>query len=114
VLSNLLKNAVEATAEGTAVRLTAMLREREGRRMLALVVEDCGSGVPAELLPGLFTAFVTGKAKGEGHGLGLAISRELVVSMGGSLSLENRTDGQTGCVATLLLPADAAASAGVV
>jgi signal transduction histidine kinase len=104
VLSNLLKNAVEAAPEQSAVRLTATLRDHAGTRMLALVLEDSGPGVPPELLPGLFTAFVTSKSSGGGFGLGLAISRELVHSLGGTLTLENRTDGQSGCTATVLLP----------
>jgi C4-dicarboxylate-specific signal transduction histidine kinase len=70
---------------------------------MVMAVEDEGSGVPAELLPELFTPFVTTKPRGKGHGLGLAISRELALSIGGTLTLENRAGG--GCVARLLLPA---------
>jgi signal transduction histidine kinase len=54
------------------------------------------------LLPNLFVPFVTTKPRGTGHGLGLAISRELVISLNGTLTLENRDGG--GCVATVLLP----------
>ena len=42
-----------------------------------------------------------------GHGLGLAISRELVTGMGGTLTLENA--GPSGCMARLTLPSAAAA-----
>jgi two-component system sensor kinase FixL len=104
VLSNLLKNAVEAAPEGTAVRFTAALRNNDGNHMLALTVEDSGPGIPPELLPALFTAFVTSKPNGAGFGLGLAISRELILSLGGTLTLENRTAPQTGCIASILLP----------
>jgi signal transduction histidine kinase len=104
VLSNLLKNAMEAAPEGTTVRLTASLRGEPAKKMLAIVVEDSGPGVPAELIPQLFTAFVTSKASGGGFGLGLAISREIAMALGGSLTLENRSGGATGCVVTLLLP----------
>jgi signal transduction histidine kinase len=104
VLSNLLKNAVEAAPEGTVVRLTASLREDAGKQMLAIAIEDSGPGVPAELLPELFTAFVTSKTSGGGFGLGLAISREIAIALGGSLALQNRAAPSTGCIATLLLP----------
>ena len=107
VLSNLIKNAVEAAPTGSAVRVTAARREGEGVSMVALTVEDSGAGIPPQILPQLFTPFVTSKAKGEGYGLGLAISRELVVSIGGTLTLENRAEA-AGCVATILLPVDEA------
>jgi two-component system sensor kinase FixL len=111
VLSNLLKNAVEASPEGSPVRLTASLREESGKKMLAIVVEDSGPGVAPELLPQLFTAFVTSKANGAGFGLGLAISREIAMALGGSLTLENRTGQTSGCIATLQLPLSAPPSA---
>jgi signal transduction histidine kinase len=101
VLANLLKNAVEASPEGGVVRLAASLKPGE-LAMLQVEVEDAGTGVPAELLPELFTPFVTTKPRGKGHGLGLAISRELTLSIGGTLALENRPGG--GCIARLNLP----------
>jgi signal transduction histidine kinase len=101
VLANLLKNAVEASPEGGVVRLTIGSPTGQSAELL-LEVEDRGSGVPPALLPELFTPFVTTKPRGKGHGLGLAISRELTLSIGGSLTLENRPDG--GCLARLTLP----------
>ncbi len=97
VLVNLLKNAVEAGPEGSTVRLTAG-REGDGMK---ITIEDAGPGIDAELMPRLFMPFVTTKPRGQGHGLGLAISRELVVTLGGTLTLENRAIG--GCVATVWL-----------
>ena len=112
VLANLLKNAVEASPEGGAVRFVVSLQQGSEKRMVAIRIEDSGAGVPGELLPNLFVPFVTTKPKGTGHGLGLAISRELVLSLKGTLTLENRdgvetAGGGTGCVATVLLPLSA-------
>ena len=107
VLANLLKNAVEASPEDAAVRFMVSLQQDSGKRMVAIRIEDSGAGVPGELMPNLFVPFVTTKPKGIGHGLGLAISRELVLSLKGTLTLENR-DGVwgRGCVAMVLLPLD--------
>jgi two-component system C4-dicarboxylate transport sensor histidine kinase DctB len=101
VLSNLMKNAVEASPENGAVRLTVMMRDAGA---LQIRVEDSGPGVPSELLPQLFTPFVTSKPKGSGVGLGLSISRELVLSLQGELTLANREAPETGCIAVVTLP----------
>ena len=104
VLSNLIKNAVEASPEETTVRLTVGSQRGAEGELLVIRIEDSGPGLAAELLPNLFVPFVTTKAKGSGHGLGLAISRELMLSMNGSLILENRMPPNSGCVAILTLP----------
>ena len=100
VLGNLLKNAVEAAPEGSNVRLTAAL----AHDFLTMTIEDSGPGLPPELLPNLFTPFLTTKPDRSGHGLGLAISRELTISLHGTLALQNRPLPQTGCIATITLP----------
>jgi signal transduction histidine kinase len=104
VLSNLLKNSLDAAPEGSTVRLTISLGGASQPASIVITVEDSGPGVPAELLPHLFTSFITTKPEGTGHGLGLAISRELVISLGGILSVENRTEPQSGCLASVRLP----------
>jgi two-component system C4-dicarboxylate transport sensor histidine kinase DctB len=98
VLTNLLKNAVDATPEGSTVRLAA----RTDLQGFAITVEDAGPGIDPNLLPRLFTPFLTTKPRGQGHGLGLAISRDLVLSLGGTLTLKNRPEG--GCIAGIWLP----------
>jgi signal transduction histidine kinase len=103
VLANLLRNAVDASPEGSMVRVAA----RTDVGGLAITVEDAGPGIDPALRPRLFTPFVTTKPRGQGHGLGLAISRELVLSLGGTLTLENGTAG--GCVAGVWVPTQRAA-----
>jgi len=97
VLANLLKNAVDAGPEHSTVRLVAG-QEASG---LKITIEDTGPGIDPKVMPQLFMPFVTTKPRGKGHGLGLAISRELVLSLGGTLTIENRAPG--GCAATVWL-----------
>jgi signal transduction histidine kinase len=98
VLANLLKNAVEASPEGGKVTIRI---SSAGFGRIALTVEDTGAGIDAGLMPRLFTPYLTTKAA-EGHGLGLAISREMMAALGGTLALENGVGG--GCRARAELP----------
>ena len=70
---------------------------------LRLEVEDTGSGIPPELLAHIFDPWVTTKAQGKGSGLGLSIARQVVVSHGGTIRVDNRPG--TGAVFTIDLPA---------
>jgi two-component system, OmpR family, sensor kinase len=85
VLVNLLTNAYRYG--GPSILVTA--RPQGGTVLVE--VEDDGEGVPAHLLPDLFTPFsrganrVDGRSEPHGNGLGLAIARQTVGSIGGEL-----------------------------
>ncbi len=103
VLVNLLTNALAATGPGGQVvlvvgRRAATLAELDERRrmgeppcdaMVTLTVRDTGCGMPEEHVKQAFEPFFTTKAIGDGTGLGLFISREIVASHGGSLAIES-------------------------
>jgi len=91
-LHNLLDNAVTYAPAGTRLRLMARVDGAE----LVISVADRGPGLPSESLDHIFDKFyrVPGSAAG-GIGLGLSISRGLVEAHGGTLSVENRTQGGT-------------------
>jgi signal transduction histidine kinase len=103
VLVNLLTNALAATKAGDEVmivmgRRAATLTELDERRrggqtlaetMVTLTVRDTGCGMPEETVAKAFEPFFTTKAVGDGTGLGLFLSREIVTSHGGSLTIES-------------------------
>jgi two-component system C4-dicarboxylate transport sensor histidine kinase DctB len=64
-------------------------------------VSDHGSGVPDDIAPHLFEEFVTSKDGESGRGLGLSISRQIVIAMGGSIEFQS-APGKT--VFTVRLP----------
>jgi signal transduction histidine kinase len=99
VAGNLIDNAVRHAAHRVIVGA-----ERHGA-MLSLVVEDDGSGIPAEARARAMQAGVRLDEQGEGHGFGLAIARELAVLYGGSFALGDAALG--GLRAELTLPARA-------
>lgn len=85
VLSNLVRNAVQAGAGQVTVDAT-------DNSPLRIVVVDNGPGIPPEVRPRLFEAFSTSGRTG-GSGLGLAIAREIVIAHQGKLSLEDSAAG---------------------
>jgi len=126
VLVNLCDNSSQALAaanDGAAARgtvtFTLALDGRPGRggaavrqasasspvaALVALEVADDGPGIPAAVLPRLFEPYATTRRVGEGMGLGLAISRKILLDHGGDLELA-RTSA-AGSVFRLLLPSD--------
>ncbi len=80
-LLNLVRNAVEAAADGGEVRVTA----EASRHGVTVAVEDDGPGLSEEARRHLFEPFYTTKAFGTG--LGLPTSRKLVETLGGRLRL---------------------------
>jgi signal transduction histidine kinase len=81
------RNAIQHSERGDEVRL----RLKDG----AVIVEDKGSGISDADLPYVFERFYRGReasrkeGAAEGFGLGLAICKDLVERMGGSISLES-------------------------
>jgi signal transduction histidine kinase len=82
VFANLLSNAGEAMPEGGDVFVYA----KDGPDALMVYVEDTGPGVPGEVCGQLFRPFVTA-GKRAGLGLGLTLSRQTMLELGGDLEL---------------------------
>jgi signal transduction histidine kinase len=92
VMMNLLGNArqaMEASEKGRS--LTVRTRRRE--EVVEIRVIDDGPGIPAEVKAKIFDWFFTTKPPGEGTGLGLAVSREILQAHGGNLRLEDTPGG---------------------
>ncbi|MBK7642850.1 MAG: PAS domain S-box protein [Planctomycetes bacterium] len=88
VLSNLIRNAVEAKGLGAKVTLTA---RNDGPGWVCILVDDDGPGIPHDLRPNLFRPFTTTKRKGTG--LGLAICKKIVEEHGGTIRIEDAPTG---------------------
>jgi CheY-like chemotaxis protein/HPt (histidine-containing phosphotransfer) domain-containing protein len=96
VLLNLVGNAVKFTERGS-IRVFADVERRDGGLRLVASVEDTGVGIPAAILPQLFTKFTqadssTARRYG-GSGLGLAICQHIVALMGGRIDVDS-TEGK--------------------
>jgi two-component system C4-dicarboxylate transport sensor histidine kinase DctB len=92
VLVNLAGNALDAMQDQTVKVLTISTLPADGQRV-RMRVEDTGVGLPDELLARLFEPFFTTKASGEGLGLGLVISSNIVREFGGTLRVHKGRQG---------------------
>lgn len=92
VFTNLVKNAVKFTKEGT-IELGYTLRNLKGVSELVFYVKDSGIGIPKDRQLAIFDRFVqadiAGKMAYQGAGLGLSISKAYVELLGGKIWVES-------------------------
>ncbi|HVF19890.1 MAG TPA: ATP-binding protein [Mycobacteriales bacterium] len=104
VLANLLTNAAKFSPAGTTITIAARAAEHHAE----LVVSDEGPGIAEVDRPRIFTRFYRGDgavAKAtRGAGIGLCVVRELVVQMGGEISVEDNAPTGTRMVVRLPVP----------
>ena len=99
-LVNLIGNALDAVQDREAPELR--LQARPNGTQVALEVIDNGPGIAAEALDHVFDPFFTTKEPGQGLGLGLSISYNILRDLGGSLTARNLPEG--GACFTVTLP----------
>lgn len=107
VFINLLSNAAQAIGQDGSIEIVMRLirlSERDlerhdmnvfrlGEPVIAVEIRDSGPGFPAENGKKLFEPFFTTKPVGEGSGLGLAVSRNIVIMHRGFIGISNRPEG---------------------
>lgn len=98
VLVNLLKNACESMVQNPADKIN--IYWRKDNQAVEIEINDHGTGISN--IDNLFVPFYT--TKQQGSGIGLSLSRQILVNHGGDLIIKNRPD-QTGVQATILIPA---------
>jgi len=88
VFLNLLVNAAQSIAEGDVAGNTVSVSARPlGDDRVEVTIADTGAGISPELASRIFEPFFSTKSCG-GTGLGLSISRQIVLSLGGSITFE--------------------------
>jgi two-component system, sporulation sensor kinase C len=96
VFINLIKNAIEASAGGGAIRIAVLVSDEQA----VVEVADTGSGLPEEQLEQLGQPFYT--TKEQGNGLGLMVCRRIVQDHGGTIAF--RSEAGEGTVVAVRLP----------
>lgn len=100
---NLLRNALSAAPAGGHVWVRGRTIQAGERAMVAVRVEDDGPGIPADVLPSIFEAFVTTRLDSRGTGLGLTVAEGIAHQHGGMIIASNRPQG--GACLEVRLPA---------
>jgi signal transduction histidine kinase len=104
-LINLILNAIEAVpAKGGRIRISSAVSAAGDHAVIR--VDDNGPGIPAEIRDRLFQPFVSSKGQ-RGTGLGLAVTRMLVVAHGGTITHVDAPSGGTRMEISLPLHAPA-------
>ena len=110
VLENIVGNAIKFTGEGH-VRVSATVRPRGSDHVIEIAIADTGPGVPPDQRERIFGRFdmidASYTRKAGGAGLGLAIARQLVEMMGGTVWVEEAEGGGARFRIDLTLPAAA-------
>ena len=89
VIMNLLDNSINSSQDGI-ISVTSTIDP--GTNSITISVKDTGSGINPDIIPRLFSKFVTASEKGTG--LGLYISKKIVEAHGGKIWAENNKDGR--------------------
>lgn len=112
VFRNLIDNARSFSPADGVVRVRLALDGPRDRRLVRVLVEDDGPGVPSENLETIFERFYTqrpqGAAFGGNSGLGLSIARQIVAAHKGRVWAENRPEGGARFIVELPLKRESA------
>ena len=72
---------------------TVSLTTKKSANYVAITVSDNGNGIPQTILDKIFQPFFTTKPTGEGTGLGLSLSYDIIKAHGGEIKVESK-DGE--------------------
>jgi signal transduction histidine kinase len=93
VFVNLLRNALHAVQSSGNIVVHSRRFSTSGLGWIAVDVDDDGPGIPADVLPQIFEAFVTSRLDARGTGLGLTVAAGIVQQHGGAIEASNRPGG---------------------
>lgn len=103
VFTNILMNASQAIARDGVITVRTWQEERE----LFVSIEDNGIGIDQDILEKIFEPFFTTKPVGEGTGLGMSISYEIIRNHGGNIVVDSEVGRGTKMTINFPLDADA-------
>ena len=91
VFLNLLLNAAHAMKQRGEIHIQSGVENNQ----IVIRFKDSGCGIPPDILPRIFDPFFTTNDVGAGTGLGLTVSRDIILAHGGSIEANSTTDAGT-------------------
>ena len=98
IVFNLVRNAIDAVAEGGQIEILSALRDGN----VVLEIKDSGCGIPQEGIQKIFEPFYTTKDIDKGCGLGLTIVSEIVKTYNGQILVDSAVN--QGTIFTITIP----------
>jgi signal transduction histidine kinase/DNA-binding response OmpR family regulator len=93
IVSNLLSNAIQFTTKDGLIQVSASLDESNTKKKLILTIKDTGTGIPEEHIPKIFDRYFQAENQKEhlteGTGLGLSLTKELIILLNGDITVES-------------------------
>ena len=98
VFLNLLLNAAQAMSKRGKIRILSHVEKDR----IVILFSDTGCGIPPEVMPRIFDPFFTTHDVGSGTGLGLTVSRDIIIAHGGNIEVSSEPN--VGTTFTIHLP----------
>ena len=102
VLLNLINNAFYAVK--SVEKPLVVIKTEQSQNQIIISVTDNGTGIPEDVKAKIFQPFFTTKPAGQGTGLGLSLSYDIVKAHGGEIKIGNLATGQVGTTFIITLP----------
>jgi C4-dicarboxylate-specific signal transduction histidine kinase len=106
VLTNLIKNADQALKEANTSNPTITISASNDDQKIIISIHDNGPGIPEEEKEKIFEPFFTTKTVGEGTGLGLSVTFNIVKKLGGNIIVKSEKNNFTEFTITFPLKAE--------
>ena len=106
---NLFNNAFYAVSEKQKAQSlrqeeykpTVSVQTKKLNDKIEIIVTDNGNGIPQNIIDKIFQPFFTTKPTGEGTGLGLSLSYDIIKAHGGEIKVETKEEEGTKFIITL-------------
>jgi len=98
VFFNLIKNGLYYVQRGGKGTLSVVSMKEAGRNQV--IVQDTGTGIPANVLPNIFDRFFSTTQAGQGAGIGLSFCKMVMESIGGQIECDSREGEYTTFILT--------------
>ncbi len=100
VLTNLIKNAGQALTEAKTPSAKIIIKAEYQEDVITISIKDNGPGIDDDAKNKIFEPFYTTKSVGEGTGLGLSVTFNIIKKLGGLISLNSQRDEFTEFILT--------------